>query len=189
MDSSTVGLITALGLAIIGNIAAWWQLANQRTKDKKDELQKLIEDQRGEIDRLRSRGTELEDKLVAKINENGELKLASIDKDIELKSVKYKLQDAENRLSVYATKPSPAPAPPSYKAKTKKEKPKYAPRPVAPIGLVLKTKKEEDIVMEAAEEPVDISSLDTETDNMKEAILQDISAEVEEIESNSIRDI
>lgn len=190
MDSSTVGLITALGLAIIGNIAAWWQLANQRAKDKKDDLQKLIDDQRGEIDRLRTRGTELEDKLVAKINENGELKLAAIDKDIELKSIKYKLQDTETRLAVYTAKPSPRPTP--YKGKAKREKLKSAARP----SLVL-TPQEEDILMEAAEEPLmetgeessDISLLDTETDDMKQAILQVISAEVEEVENNSIRDI
>ena len=118
MDTAVIiTLISTLLLSIIGNIAAWWQIANQAKKDKaQTELDKarlgieenkaniekdnitqtaaltMIESQRIEIERLHKRGLELEDKLVSKTTENGDLKLAAIDKEAELRTLRYQMK-------------------------------------------------------------------------------------------------
>lgn len=182
MDSSTIGLITALGLAIIGNIAAWWQISIQRRKDNRDELQKLIDDQRGEIDRLRTRGTELEDKLIAKINENGDLKLASIDKEIELKTIRYKLADTETKLQAI------------YALQAKKEQLPVPSTPPEDIDSIVKSmlaipKTEEAEDLDLLELVMDFPADSSEEELQKQAISEDVNAELGELEENSIRDL
>lgn len=92
MDAATIALVTTLIIAITGNIAAWWQLANQRTKDKQDAQTVLIDSLRTEISRLQTRGIELENNVINKATEIGELKLTAIDKEAELRTMKYNMQ-------------------------------------------------------------------------------------------------
>jgi len=117
MDTTIIALISTLVLSIIANVAAWWQLANQAKKDKEEaalakkrveleenkaELDKetvtqsaalsMIQTQREELDRLQKRGTDLENMLIAKTTENSELKLTAIDKEAELRTLKYQLK-------------------------------------------------------------------------------------------------
>jgi hypothetical protein len=117
MDTAIIALISTLVLSIIANVAAWWQLANQAKKDKEEaalakrrveleedkaELDKetvtqaaalaMIQTQREQIDRLEKRGLELENMVIAKTTENSELKLTAIDKEAELRTLKYQLK-------------------------------------------------------------------------------------------------
>lgn len=117
-------LIVTLVVSILGNIAAWWQLWNQGKKDKLEgELEKnrqdldkdtatqeaaltMIQTLQGENDRLRARGIELENTVIAKTTEVGELKLAAIDKETEIRTMKYEMEGLKMKLNaIYKEKP------------------------------------------------------------------------------------
>jgi hypothetical protein len=98
MDATLIALITTLVVSITGNIAAWWQLSNQRKKDIEDSL-------RAEVSRLQARGIELENNVINKATEIGELKLAAIDKEVELRTMKYNMQAMQARLNTVPEQP------------------------------------------------------------------------------------
>jgi hypothetical protein len=104
-NTALIALITTLVVSITGNIAAWWQLANQRTKDKQDAQTVLIDSLRAEVSRLQTRGIELENNVINKATEIGELKLAAIDKEAELRTMKYNMQAMQARLNAVPEQP------------------------------------------------------------------------------------
>ena len=95
-------LIVTLIISITGNIAAWWQIYAQ---SKKDKLQADLEQDKNDDDviardnaylqtqvaDLRARVASQEEMLITKIAIIGELKMAGIDKDVELRLMKYKM--------------------------------------------------------------------------------------------------
>lgn len=95
-------LLVTLIISITGNIAAWWQIYAQ---SKKDKLQADIDKDKADDDviardnaylqtqvaDLRARIASQEEALIAKTTLIGELKMAGIDKDVELRLMKYKM--------------------------------------------------------------------------------------------------
>jgi len=95
-------LIATLVVSIIGNIAAWWQIAAQAKKDKRQadlEQDKNDDDViardnaylQTQVADLRARIASQEETLIAKTTLIGELKMAGIDKDVEIRLMKYKM--------------------------------------------------------------------------------------------------
>jgi len=95
-------LIVTLIISITGNIAAWWQIAAQAKKDKRQadlEQDKNDDDViardnaylQTQVADLRARIASQEEMLITKIAIIGELKMAGIDKDVELRLMKYKM--------------------------------------------------------------------------------------------------
>jgi uncharacterized coiled-coil protein SlyX len=95
-------LIVTLIISITGNIAAWWQIAAQAKKDKRQadlEQDKNDDDViardnaylQTQVADLRARVASQEEMLITKIAIIGELKMAGIDKDVELRLMKYKM--------------------------------------------------------------------------------------------------
>ena len=95
-------LIVTLIISITGNIAAWWQIYAQ---SKKDKLQADLDKDKADDDviardnaylqtqvaDLRARVASQEETIIAKTTTIGELKMAGIDKDVELRLMKYKM--------------------------------------------------------------------------------------------------
>ena len=125
-------LIVTLVVSIIGNIAAWWALYNQGKKDKmQGDLDKdtatqaaaltMIQTLQGENDRLRTRGIELENAVIAKTTEVGELKLAAIDKETELRTMKYNMESMQMKLNSIAQIPEITTLPSEIKLANKED--------------------------------------------------------------------
>jgi hypothetical protein len=187
MDTAAlIALGGTLIVSIIGNVAAWWQIAAQTKKDKrqadiddkrvkieenKAETEKeagdrtallaVIETLKLEVERLQKRGIELENTVIAKTTENGELKLAAIDKEAELRTMKYNMESMQARLTAMSKKP--------LKGTLKK------------VGI------EENLLMLSPEDfPSDMLTEIEEDKNRKDMIIESVNMEIEELRDNSI---
>jgi hypothetical protein len=187
MDTTAViALISTLVLSIIANIAAWWQIAAQSKKDKRqaeiDDKRVKIEESKAEtekeagdraallavidslkleLERLQKRGIELESTLIAKTTENGELKLAAIDKEAELRTMKYNMEGMQARLTAMSKKP--------------------------PKGTLQKVGIEENLFMLSPEDfPSDMIMEIEEDKNRRDMIIENTDIEIRELLDNSI---
>jgi len=109
MDSS---LIVSVIVAVVAIVPGVWALVNQANKDKaqqKMEMGKAAQDAavgiiaplQGEVARLQSRVLELENLLVEKTKEIGELMEAGIDKDSQIRTLKYTMEGMQLRLDTF----------------------------------------------------------------------------------------
>jgi len=187
MDTAAIiALISTLVLSIIANIAAWWQIAAQAKKDKRqadidDKRVKIEEDKaetekeagdraallsvidslKLELERLQKRAIELETTVIAKTTENGELKLAAIDKEAELRTMKYSMEGMQARLTAMSKKPLK--------------------------GTLQKVGIEENLFMLSPEDfPSDMLMEIEEDKNRKDMIIESVNMEIEELRDNSI---
>jgi hypothetical protein len=206
LDATVIALISTLVVSIIGNVAAWWQLANQAKKDKiqaglddqrlrmekdKAEADKeaadiaasltVAESLRVEIERLQKRGLELENTVIAKTTEIGELKLAAIDKEAELRTMKYQMQNLQMKydsmIDIGSVNKKKVPA-------TKK----IIPSKMKPEVLVEdKTLSWNMDLVPAEEFSSDILQLAMDADEAKKTLIsRDMDMEIEELRNNSI---
>ena len=109
MDSS---LIVSVIVAVVAIVPGVWALVNQANKDKaqqKMDMGKAAQDAavgiiaplQGEVARLQSRVLELENLLVEKTKEIGELMEAGIDKDSQIRTLKYTMEGMQLRLDTF----------------------------------------------------------------------------------------
>lgn len=115
MDSSTLALIVSVVVAVVAIVPGVWALVNQAKKDASqakldmnkaanDAAMGIIAPLQAEVARLQTRVLELEKLLIDKTNEIGELMQSNIDKDSEIRTMKYSMQDMQRRLNVFETK-------------------------------------------------------------------------------------
>lgn len=131
MDSS---LIVSIVIAVVAIVPGVWALVNQANKDKKqaqidmnkaanDAAMSIIAPLQAEVTRLQTRVFELEKVLVDKTTEIGVLMQAGIDKDSEIRKLKYTVDDMQIRLNAFETKRKA-----SGKSKSSDEEPVPDPR-------------------------------------------------------------
>lgn len=185
-NTALIALITTLIVSIVGNIAAWWQIAAQAKKDKRqadidDKRVKIEEDKaesekesadrtallavteslRLEVERLQKRGVELENTVIAKTTEIGELKLAAIDKEAENRTMKYTLETMQARLNAMSDRPMK--------------------------GILQKVGVGDNLVsFFPTDFPEDLLAEIEEDRNKKDMITENINMEIEELRNNSI---
>ena len=108
MDPIIVSLIIAI-VAIIPGVMA---LISQAKKDKVqsgidvgEAAQRatlaIIEPLKSEVTRLQARVAELEETLVIKVTEMGDMRLASIDKDVQIRTMQVEMQRMTIRLTAF----------------------------------------------------------------------------------------
>jgi len=112
MDSS---LIISLVIAVVAIVPGVWALVNQAKKDKaqatidmnkaaNDAAMAIISPLQTEVARLQVRVLELERALIDKTTEIGNLMQAGIDKDTQIRVLKYNLEGMELRLETFEKK-------------------------------------------------------------------------------------
>lgn len=112
MDSS---LLVSIVIAVVAIVPGVWALVNQANKDKKQaqiDMNKAAQDAslaiiaplQGEVTRLQLRVVELEKALIDKTTEIGELMQKNIDKDSEIRTLKYGMEDMQRRLNYFEKK-------------------------------------------------------------------------------------
>jgi len=185
-NTGLIAVISALVLSIIGNIGAWWQIAANAKKDKrqadidvgrlklekdKAETEKesvdraamlaVTESLRLEVERLQKRGVELENTVIAKTTEIGELKLVAIDKEAELRTMRYNMQTMQVRLNAISDKPLK--------------------------GTLQEVEIEDNLLLLSPEDfPSDILMKMEEDKNRKDMIIESTDMEIRELMNNSI---
>lgn len=112
MDTS---LIVSIVIAVVAIVPGVWALVNQANKDKtqarldmnkaaQDAALNIISPLQAEVTRLQTRVLELEKALIEKTTEIGDLMQAGIDKDSQIRTLKYSIEDMQLRLTAYETK-------------------------------------------------------------------------------------
>ena len=112
MDTS---LIVSIVIAVVAIVPGVWALVNQANKDKtqarldmnkaaNDAAMNIIGPLQAEVSRLQARVLELEKALIEKTTEIGELMQAGIDKDSEIRSLKYNMEGMRLRLETFESK-------------------------------------------------------------------------------------
>lgn len=121
-----------LVLAIVAIVPTILSLITQASKDKKqaaidmnkaatDAMMSVIQPMRDEITRLQTRGVELEGMLIDKTTENGNLRIKLIDKENEIRALKYNYDGLQIKLDALQGKGSFAANPTSTPSKKKKK--------------------------------------------------------------------
>src|SRR5512137_432007 len=109
MDSS---LIVSIIIAVVAIVPGVWALVNQANKDKtqakldmnaaaQNAAMNIIAPLQAEVTRLQARVLELEKALIDKTTEIGDLMQAGIDKDSEIRTLKYGMEDMQRRLNYF----------------------------------------------------------------------------------------
>lgn len=112
MDSSLIVSVVIAALAIVPGV---WALVNQANKDKtqakldmntaaQNAAMNIIAPLQAEVSRLQARVLELEKALIDKTTEIGELMQRNIDKDSEIRTLKYGMEDMQRRLNYFEKK-------------------------------------------------------------------------------------
>jgi hypothetical protein len=112
MDST---LIVSIIIAVVAIVPGVWALVNQANKDKNQSrldmnaaaqgaAMNIIGPLQAEVTRLQARVLELEKALIEKTTEIGKLMEEGIDKDSEIRTLKYSVQDMQFRLNTYENK-------------------------------------------------------------------------------------
>jgi chromosome segregation ATPase len=112
MDSS---LIVSIVIAVVAIVPGVWALVNQANKDKtqakldmntaaQNAAMNIIAPLQAEVTRLQARVLELEKALIDKTNEIGDLMQSGIDKDSEIRTLKYRMVDMQTRLDTFEIK-------------------------------------------------------------------------------------
>jgi len=112
MDNS---LIVSIVIAVVAIVPGVWALVNQANKDKtqakmdmnaaaQNAAMNIIAPLQAEVARLQARVLELEKALIDKTTEIGELMQRNIDKDSEIRTLKYGMEDMQRRLNYFETK-------------------------------------------------------------------------------------
>ena len=112
MDST---LIVSIVIAVVAIVPGVWALVNQANKDKNQSrldmnaaaqgaAMNIIGPLQAEVTRLQARVLELEKALIEKTTEIGKLMEEGIDKDSEIRTLKYNVQDMQFRLNTYENK-------------------------------------------------------------------------------------
>ena len=112
MDSS---LIVSIVIAVVAIVPGVWALVNQANKDKaqtkldmntaaQNAAMNIIAPLQAEVTRLQARVLELEKALIDKTTEIGDLMQSGIDKDSEIRTLKYRMVDMQTRLDSFEAK-------------------------------------------------------------------------------------
>jgi len=112
MDTS---LIVSIVIAVVAIVPGVWALVNQANKDKNQSkldmnaaaqsaAMNIIGPLQTEVTRLQARVLELEKALIDKTTEIGDLMQAGIDKDSEIRTLKYNMGDMQRRLDSFEIK-------------------------------------------------------------------------------------
>lgn len=112
MDNS---LIVSIVIAVVAIVPGVWALVNQANKDKsqakldmnaaaQNAAMNIIAPLQAEVARLQARVLELEKALIDKTTEIGELMQKNIDKDSEIRTLKYGMEDMQKRLNYFEKK-------------------------------------------------------------------------------------
>ena len=108
-------LLVSLIIAVVAIVPGIWSLIIQARKDVRqaqtdmskaahDAALSIIGPLQSEVSRLQTRVLDLETLLINKTNEIGELRESNIDKDSEIRTLKYTIADMEQRLRVFENK-------------------------------------------------------------------------------------
>lgn len=114
MDTS---LTVSVVIAVVAIVPGVWALVNQAKKDKaetqlnmtkaaQDAAMNIIGPLQAEVTRLQARIIELEKALIEKTTEIGDLMQKNIDKDSEIRTLKYGMEDMQRRLNYFEKKKS-----------------------------------------------------------------------------------
>jgi hypothetical protein len=112
MDNS---LIVSIVIAVVAIVPGVWALVNQANKDKtqarldmnaaaQNAAMGIISPLQTEVARLQARVLELEKALIDKTTEIGELMQQNIDKDSQIRTLKYNMEDMQLRLNTFENK-------------------------------------------------------------------------------------
>ena len=112
MDNS---LIVSIVIAVVAIVPGVWALVNQANKDKsqakldmnlaaQNAAMNIIAPLQAEVARLQARVLELEKALIDKTTEIGDLMQKNIDKDSEIRTLKYGMEDMQRRLNYFEKK-------------------------------------------------------------------------------------
>lgn len=115
MENTNLSLIVSIIIAVVAIVPGIWALVNQAKKDASqarmdmnkaanDAAMSIIGPLQMEVTRLQSRVLELEKLLVEKTSEIGDLMQSNIDKDSEIRTLKYSMSDMQLRLSAFEKK-------------------------------------------------------------------------------------
>jgi len=127
MDINT---LLPLILAIVAIVPGIWALVNQANKDKtqarfdmnkaaNDAAMNIIGPLQTEVARLQARVIELEKALIEKTAEIGKLMEEGIDKDAELRTLRYNMDDLQKRLNIFESRRKSTPKEAKEDADTK----------------------------------------------------------------------
>lgn len=117
METGTISLVVSVVVAVVAIVPGVWALVNQARKDKteaqlnmtkaaQDAAMNIIGPLQAEVARLQARVLELEKALIDKTTEIGDLMQKNIDKDSEIRTLKYGMEDMQRRLNYFEKKRS-----------------------------------------------------------------------------------
>jgi hypothetical protein len=108
-------LIVSIVIAVVAIVPGVWALVNQANKDKtqarldmnaaaQSAAMNIIGPLQAEVTRLQARVLELEKALIEKTTEIGDLMQSNIDKDSELRTMRYQQKEMQERLLSFESK-------------------------------------------------------------------------------------